>query len=295
MRASAILDLACWIVRSRGFELHPFETKQEKLIYQQPALRHQHGTSEVPAHIHVINTFRVANIFQMSAVLLSTGHDKGIGKIKREDSLRFRTNLWPFRMSSRAELTKMNPALQRRQNDVMICAECFCAKGDTNTVRWSCQNPKCYFYFSASSRHAGSVGEIGGLPKTLANEPIFSREMSRDRRRDPPNSSSDILLSSLQKESVWGYHPETTHLQSQNSLCVEQKSRSLSISELHRYNPSKDKTRFLRTRIMSVPGPVCIESLDQDSDLIEDAFVSSPLPDFGEDSTSIGEEVSLIT
>ena len=232
----------------------------------------------------------------MTAALLSTQcHDNGISRIKGKNGLKVRTNLRTF-LSSRFEMTTMNRTLQRRENDAMICAECFCAKGDTNTVRWSCQNPKCYFYFSARapSRRADSFSEI---PKTLAiaNEPIFGRDASRDRRRNPLNSSSDVLQSPLQKESVWGYHPQTTHLQSQNSLCVEQKSRSLSISELHKYHTTREKARLMRTRMMSVPGPVCIEPLEQDNDLIEDAFLSSPLPDFGEDVTTIGTEVSLLT
>ena len=51
----------------------------------------------------------------------------------------------------------------------------------------------------------------------------------------------------------------------------------------------------MRARMMSVP--VYIETLpglDQDSDLIEDAFLSSPLPNFSEDPISKAEEVSLL-
>lgn len=224
-------------------------------------------------------------------------HDNEISGIKREKEPRLRlVNLWSM--------------MQRREEaavtgDVMICAECFCAKGDVNSnakARLPCKNPRCYFYMSTPFERVDSPREIevGGFIQALANEPSFSREVGHDRRKTQRTSSysSDVLLSSTQNESIWGYHPANAHLQpSQSYLGVatrEQKSRSQSISESRKRCAAEEKARLMRTRMMSVPVNIeTLPCLDQDSDLIEDAFLSSPLPNFSEDPIRKAEEVSL--
>lgn len=225
-------------------------------------------------------------------------HDDEITRIKRKNESRFRfINLWSM-MQRRAEAAVTG--------DVMICAECFCAKGDGNSnamARLPCKNPRCYFYMSTTFERVDSPSEIevGDFTQAVANKPSFSREVGHDRRtsRRTSSYSSDALLSSTQNESIWGYQPATAHLQpSQSSLGVaarEQKLRSQSISESRNRSAAEEEARLMRARMMSVP--VYIETLpglDQDSDLIEDAFLSSPLPNFSEDPISKAEEVSLL-
>ena len=217
--------------------------------------------------------------------------------IKRKNESSFRLNPWSM-MQRRAEAPVTG--------DAMICAECFCAKGDGNSNamgRLPCKNPRCYFYMSTTFERVDSPSEIevGDFTQAVGSKPSFSREVGHDRRTSRRTSSygSDALLSSAQNESIWGYQPATAHLQpSQSSLSVftrEHKLRSQSISESRNRSAAEEKARLIRARMMSVPVYVeTLPGLDQDSDLIEDAFLSSPLPNFSEDSNSKAEEVSLL-
>ena len=224
-------------------------------------------------------------------------HDNAISGIKREKEPRLRlVNSWSV--------------MQRREEaavtgDVMICAECFCAKGEVNSnvkARLPCKNPRCYFYMSTPYERVDSPSEIevGGFTQAIANEPSFSREVGHDRRKTQ-RTSSYSSLSSTQNESIWGYYPATAHLQPlQSSLGVatrEQKSRSQSTSESRKRYAAEEKARLnqMRTRMMSVPAyNETLPGLDQESALIEDAFLSSPRPNFSEDPISRTEEVSLL-
>ena len=188
--------------------------------------------------------------------------------------------------------TAMHRTMSLQEDATMVCGECFRAKGACDP-KPPCRNPKCYFYNNLPAPSAQLESEVNSLSLSLANDLTFSKAIGCDRAKQRPSYSADILLSSSQKDSVWGYHPASVavttssrYLQLPSSSVFasgEQKIRSQSISESRRSVSAYEAKKSMRSRMMSMPG--CVEPLLDENDLVEDAFLSSPLPDLG------GEEV----
>ena len=190
-------------------------------------------------------------------------------------------------------------------SEKMICVECFRAKGDED-LKVPCQNPRCHFYLCTPSSFKAPRQEV------YPNEPLspsFSKEVGHDRRSRPTShtlSADDYSGQLCSKE--WQSHPLSPGL-SQTSL---QKMRSKSTSTSASYGGSAsmlkllnnsfaatkegDRQKFLRSHFASLQSPDYTEPyLGRESqlqgDLVEDAFVSSPLlVDYGERVT---DKVSL--
>lgn len=187
----------------------------------------------------------------------------------------------------------------------MVCAECFVAKGESGELKLPCQNPRCLFYM----RSIQTDTDVVSLSLSLTNDLTFGERnlgVSRDydrAKRSSLNYAADFLQTNSQKDNVWGYHPDTKttkglYLQPPRSPSIftstgsfGQKVRSQSISEARKssYNNfvgDSGKTKLMRSRMLSMPlglDPL----LDYDSDLVEDAFLSSPLPDLCGDSEEV--------
>ena len=192
--------------------------------------------------------------------------------------------------------------------DAMVCVECFRMKGDQD-LKVPCQNPRCYFYLQ--------VPGCDPQRDSVSSGPIFKKEVGYDRSsygRVRPKPS-DFLLSpgkrpnsgktsnaQLPSSSVWAFRPEykgymcgrlsqqSNKVRSQSisvgsSGVLANNNRGLSATVNHRVNvqSSAEIEKAKRKRMMSMPLVAGMESLmdsgDSDS-LVEDAFLSSPLPEF---------------
>ena len=165
----------------------------------------------------------------------------------------------------------------------MICAECFRAKGGREP-KSPCQNPKCHFFLQTPTGQLDS--RVNSLSVSFAQELGFGKEIRYDRARRPrPSYCTDVLLSPSKKDSLWGYYPTITSSQQlpQSFANNRMRSQSTSDSRILRMTRSTEgkaaeQTRLMRARLVSMPTCVGPTLLDEDSDLIEDAFLNSPLP-----------------
>lgn len=198
--------------------------------------------------------------------------------------------------------------------DAMVCVECFRMKGDQD-LKVPCQNPRCYFYLQAPGYASGDPKRDSSSPG-----PIFKKEVGYDRSssgRVRPKPS-DFLLSAGKRPSssssgnarlhdnIWAFRPEnrgymggkpsqqTSKIRSQSisvgsNGTLASNNRGPSTNVNHRVNMQSsaeiEKAKLMRKRMMSMPLVAGMESLmdggagDSDS-LVEDAFLSSPLPEF---------------
>lgn len=200
--------------------------------------------------------------------------------------------------------------------DAMVCVECFRMKGDQD-LKVPCQNPRCYFYLQVPGcdpqRDSVSPGPI------FKKEVGYDRSSSSGRVRPKPsdfllspgkrpNSSSSSGNAQLQS-NIWAFRPENkgfmggggkqsqmSKMRSQsisvNNVASASSNRGLSTNVNHRMNNThtsaeieKIKLRN-RHRLMSMPLIAGMESLmdgggvGESDSLVEDAFLSSPLPEF---------------
>ena len=193
--------------------------------------------------------------------------------------------------------------------DAMVCVECFRLKGDQD-LKVPCQNPRCYFYLQVPGCDPQRDSESPG--------PIFKKEVGYDRSssgRVRPKPS-DFLLSPGKRSSsssssnaqfpsdIWAFRPENRGFMSgrpsQQSSKIRSQSisvgssgasannnRGLSANVNHRVNMQSsaeiEKAKLMRKRMMSMPLVAGMESLmdgGESDSLVEDAFLSSPLPEF---------------
>ena len=198
--------------------------------------------------------------------------------------------------------------------DAMVCVECFRMKGDQD-LKVPCQNPRCYFYLQVPGcdpqRDSVSPGPI--FKKEVGYDRSSSgrvRPKSSEFLLSPgkrPSSSSNSSSAQLQS-NIWAFRPENKGYmgtgKSSQQTSLKTRSQSISIgtntgaSAINNRGPSTtnvnhrvnmqssaeiEKAKLLRKRMMSMPLAAGMESLmdggDSDS-LVEDAFLSSPLPEF---------------
>ena len=196
-------------------------------------------------------------------------------------------------------------------SDAMVCVECFRMKDDQD-LKAPCQNPRCYFYLrvpGCDPQRADSVSP-GPIFKKMVG---FDRSSGRVRPR--PSQSSDFLLSQRAAgqeshsgkssggsgSSIWAYKPESglnsggyvgkmSGQSRSQSITIGSGSNAASLmrrlqshregSELH---TSSDVQLMRNKRLLSMPLVPGMEAVLMDggeSDLVEDAFLSSPLPEF---------------
>ena len=191
--------------------------------------------------------------------------------------------------------------------DAMVCVECFRMKGDQD-LKVPCQNPRCYFYLQVpgcdSQRDSVSPGpifkEVGYDRSSSGRVRPKSSDFLLSPGKRPSNSSNAQLQS-----NIWAFRPENKgymggKLSSQRSSKIRSQSisigsngalannnRGLSANVNHRMNMQSsaeiEKAKLLRKRMMSVPLVTGMESLmdgGESDSLVEDAFLSSPMPEF---------------
>ena len=196
-------------------------------------------------------------------------------------------------------------------SDAMVCVECFRMKDDQD-LKVPCQNPRCYFYLRVPA------GCVDGRDTAVSPGPIFNKEVGCDRSlpagrtcRPRPSQSSDYLLSqrSLSQEphsggkngSIWAFKPlkpermgNSPGRMTQQHTADKTRSQSVSMGSGHNaallmrrlqsHREEADAERAMRNkRLLSMPLTPGMEAALLDgveSDLVEDAFLSSPLPEF---------------
>lgn len=196
-------------------------------------------------------------------------------------------------------------------NQSMVCVDCFRAKGDSE-LRIPCQNPKCHFYLQQpqatrgiipARRHA-SVSHAEYYLSDPSYRPTFNREVGHDRRGRVSTHPQFTYPSrpSTSNYQIWAYPPVspsgTLYSNRMNDHSMKMRSQSLSLvgEDVDNNRPGvafhndKGSLSHLRARIMSVPVSEVNHLLGQDcGELVEDAFVSSPLPSSGGGEQSYGE------
>lgn len=204
-------------------------------------------------------------------------------------------------------------------SDAMVCVECFRMKGDQD-LKAPCQNPRCYFYLQVPGCDPNSPH-----PNSMSPGPLFKKEvgcdcstaMGRAAVKSRPSHSSDLLMSSQSERSsksgnsIWAFAPDNkAHLSQQQQPSKQMRSQSISNTppsvNYKRLNISQNKVssnnnamlseaervKLMRKRMMSMPLVAGMESLMDSSEsdlLVEDAFLSSPLPEF----TTVATERAL--
>ena len=173
----------------------------------------------------------------------------------------------------------MNQAANNAVSEKMICVECFRTRGDGD-FKLPCQNPRCHFYLCCPSSSKGGI---------YSNEmPLsFSKEVGHDRKTKVcsiPKSSCSSQLST--KEQIWKNQSLGPGLMSAPQMAVP-KTRSKSTSTISATGgvvsiprllcgyQAREKAKLYHSRMMSLPE--CADSILGRGDLVEDAFVASPL------------------
>ena len=194
-------------------------------------------------------------------------------------------------------------------NQSMVCVDCFRAKGDSE-LRIPCQNPKCHFYLQQPQvnkgiipvrRHA-SVSHAEYYLSDPGYQPTFNREVGHDRRGKVAPQFTYPSRPSTSNYQIWAYPPVspsgTLYSNRMNGHTMKMRSQSLSLvgedvddnqSGVSFHNDKISRSR-LRARMTSVPVSEGNQLLEQDyGELVEDAFVCSPLPTSGGGEQSHGE------
>ena len=201
-------------------------------------------------------------------------------------------------------------------SDAMVCVECFRMKGDED-LKVPCQNPRCYFYLRVPccdpQRDSMSPGPAFNKEVGCDRSAGGGGRVALKQR---PSQSSDFLLShcgggsgdrSAQSKpamnSIWAFKPENKAYMgklTQHPSPNKMRSQSISVGSgiinskaglqcpsqrahttMHPTLSEAEKAKFMRSRMMSIPLVAGMESLmDGEGELVEDAFLSSPLPEF---------------
>lgn len=198
------------------------------------------------------------------------------------------------RLQLSCHLKKMNSAKKSSgigvgQSEKMICVECFRAKGDED-LKMPCQNPRCHFYLCTPSYFSSSRQDM--YPSETP--PSFNKEVGHDRKKaqfhNPAENYHGQLFSkdwqsqlldsnaSLQKKHS---KPVSTSSGSGGNMSM---SKLMSTSLLSKETP---RQKYLQSQYVSCIPDYADSYLGREdqfqSDLVEDAFVSSPLlVDYGE-------------
>ncbi len=153
----------------------------------------------------------------------------------------------------------------------MVCVDCFQAKGE-NELRIPCQNPNCHFYLQAPG--ASKISIPPARRSTSFSEANFNPWSpftgGYDQQQIDSNPPHFTMPATTHASSLWAY-PASSML-SKNSI---QKQRTQSVC----FESKREKIksgRCLRSRLMSLPMSEVLEQVET-SDMIEDAFVSTPL------------------
>lgn len=185
---------------------------------------------------------------------------------------------------------KRNSGVGVGNSEKMICVECFRAKGDED-LKMPCQNPRCHFYLCTPSGHSSSRQEM------YSNEmlsPSFNKEVGHDRKSKPYcYESYPSQLSSKDWRSQSSANMPHTSSQKMRSKSASTSSGSGGNASMQKFlntslvsSKEGGKQKFFRSHYVSLPeyadsylGREC----QLQGDLVEDAFVSSPLlMDYGE-------------
>lgn len=187
-----------------------------------------------------------------------------------------------------------SPGVNVPHSDKMICVECFRTKGDGD-LKVPCQNPRCHFYICSPARK-----------ELFHDTPVsFNKEVGHDRKTKPrlnlghlPNCQG---VGQISKSKMWGYQPlSQAHLSIPQVMAQKIRSKSVTSASiggnmsiqkilsgccqtpLTDMSKDGDKSRLFHSRMMSLPE--CSDPLlvRDGGELVEDAFLSSPLADYGE-------------
>ena len=178
-------------------------------------------------------------------------------------------------------MNQTRPGHAVSHSEKMICVECFRTRGDGD-FRQSCQNPRCHFYLTSpsSSRDVFPTKEM----------PIsFNKEVGYDRKAklcSIPKSSSSQLST---KEQIWKIPslgpglmsvPQIamTKTRSKPTSTVSSTGGVMSIPRILCGCQARAKSNLYHSRMMSVPESTdSFMGKERGGDLVEDAFVASPL------------------
>lgn len=171
----------------------------------------------------------------------------------------------------------MSPKVPRRasasaseQGSSMVCVDCFQAKGESE-LRTACQNPHCHFYLQAPGSSFPAAAHRSASTSNRSFDP-WSPFASRYEENPSRQFSTK---SATQSASLWAYPPSSMFNLAISKESTQQKTRSH--STCFEGEADKNRTsRFLRSRLMSLPMAEVLEQVDG-SDVVEDAFLSSPL------------------
>lgn len=220
-----------------------------------------------------------------------------------------------------SQATRSNGGIKNGHSEGMICVECFRAKGDDGDLKLPCQNPRCHFYCNSLTLSSQSTGDVftSEIPSPSSNS-SFNKEVGHDRKTKCYNSrkTSDYDLGGYQpgqvssKNKVWRTEQQLGPglLSAPHVMAQMQKGRSKSLSTastsgggmniqrlLNSQPPVLRKPDYFRCHMMSFPD--CADSYlgkEVGRDLVEDAFVSSPLmTDYSENGDEDRVRRSLIS
>ena len=186
-----------------------------------------------------------------------------------------------------------NAGVSLMHPEKMICVECFRTKGDAD-LKLPCQNPRCHFYL-CTPIDLSPCGENNMFQTDTSSS--FNKEVGYNRKT---KRCFGINPSQMPKNNkMWGYRPSSpVHGHLSVPQVMIQKTRSKSASATSSGNNmsirkilsgsilnSKDveRMKMLHSHTMSLP-EYADSLLMQEGlgELVEDTFVSSPLPDYGE-------------
>ncbi len=183
--------------------------------------------------------------------------------------------LQPVFLSSSSEMFRSVPPRAPRSastsGNSMVCVDCFQAKGE-NELRIPCQNPNCHFYLQAPGASKMSIPPAHR--STSISEASFNPWSpftgGYDQQQADSNPPHYTIPATPHASSLWAY-PASSML-SKKSI---QKQRTQSVCFENEREKIKSG-RYLRSRLMSLPMSEVLEQVET-SDMVEDAFVSTPL------------------
>lgn len=165
----------------------------------------------------------------------------------------------------------------------MICVECFQAKGDGD-FKLPCHDQRCHFYTPVYN---------GDIFNNSITSPSFNKEVGHDRKSKfcySPHKTADFLgglhpVPASSGDKTWRNeplgqslpHPQMQKARSKSLSTTSTSGASVNIQQLLGSQTPREK---FHPRMMSLPDCVATDSFlekEGGSDLVEDAFVSSPL------------------
>lgn len=159
-------------------------------------------------------------------------------------------------------------------SDKMVCVDCFRTKGDGD-MTLPCQNPKCHFYLGTPKAPLSNSRD-GVFPNT------FYKEVGHDRKTKTLSQEQIGSAGMMLRNRMWGYQP--SHV-SMHQVTSQKSASPGSGANLRRVLSSyggpfvegKDKEKLRVHHPISLPNPAeYFLKCDGESELVEDAFLTSP-------------------